>query len=146
MNVVPAFLRKNEPAAPPLPPARREEQRQLAMEFMSAHDRVLEENAYLRSEVDQLRVEVRVANERARMLEGELNFVRDDRDRVTRHDSMMLGGVDDLVALALAIKERSRIEAYAPPGSAAKPAEPSEQDRQITSGLAEQLASEAGDA
>ena len=120
MNVVPAFLRsaeKQEPAAPPLPRTRPEENRQFAMDFMNSHDRLLEENAWLRSENEQQRVELKVERESRRRLEIELNFVRDQLDRLQRHDNTMVAGVDHLVLIANKLLENSRAEAYAPPAT-----------------------------
>lgn len=120
MNVVQKFLRpeKQEPVPPPLPPrVHPEKRKQLALDFMDEHSRTLEENAYLRSEVEQLRVELKVAQEKARMLESELNFLRDEYDRLLTHDKYMLGGIDAIEAAIINLKASSRAEAYAPPGS-----------------------------
>lgn len=118
MNVMPTFLR---PAAkqttPPLPRTRPEEMRQMTMEFMNSVDLQRQENAYLRSENEQLRVDLKVAQEQVRMLEAELAYVRDERDQLYRHDSMMLGGLDDIEVLIVNLKQRSRAEAYAQPGT-----------------------------
>lgn len=118
MNVVPAFLRKQEPAPPPLPRVRQpEEMRQMALDFMSDVDRQREENAYLRSANEQLRVDLKAALENARMLESELAYVRDERDQLYRHDHNMLGGLGAIKAAIINLEQQSRASAYAPPGS-----------------------------
>lgn len=120
MNVVPAFLRKEphvEGTPRQVPQTRPEENRQFAMDFMNKHDRLLEENAWLRTENGQLRVEVKAAQEHARMVESELGYVRDELDRIKQHDYTMVAGVDHLVLIANKLLENSRASPYAPPGT-----------------------------
>lgn len=118
MNIVPAFLQRGkEPVPPPLPRVPQEKRRQLAMDFMDDVDRQREECAYLRTENDQLRVENKVLREQVRLLQDELNFVRDQLDRVGTHDKLMLGGLGAIKAAIIDLEQRSRAEAYAPPGS-----------------------------
>jgi len=147
MNVLPSFLRpaeKQEPSMPRLPPAvRPEERRQLTMDFVDSFDRTQEENTYLRSENDQLRVELKVAREQVRNMERELNFVRDDRDRLLEHDASIMTSLENIEALIVSAKAKARAEAYAPPGSGPhQPPEETERDLEIVKGLAERLAPE----
>ena len=151
VNALPAFMRPvetKEPIAPRLPPAvRPEDRRQMTLDFMDSVDRDREENAYLRSEVEQLRVELKVAREEVRNLDRELNFVRDDRDRLLQHDTAIMTSLENIEALIVAAKAKARAEAYAPPASGTQQQpEETEQDRQITAGLAERLAPEGGNA
>lgn len=129
----PSFLkRKQEPSLPALPPEDTMSQRPKAViDFLTATDQMREENAYLRAENDQLKRELGITNEHRRSLASELAEIKRDKDFLQRHDAMMLGGLDDLEVLIINLKERSRAQAFAPPGSGQVPEpELTEQDKQ----------------
>lgn len=118
MNVLttPQFLRRS-PAVPPLPVPQPREASPETTAFLDSVTRQREENAYLRSELETVTRENKLAHERIRMLESELTAVRADRDFLTRHDASMLTSLRDIKALIVMAEERAKAEAYAPPGS-----------------------------
>lgn len=85
--------------------------------FIDSSKRLREDLAYYKSHSAQLENDVKFANERIRSLEVELDYVRDERDRLYRHDHNMLGGLGAIKAAIVNLEEQSRAEAYAPPGS-----------------------------
>lgn len=119
MNVLaPKFLsRDRNPAVPALPVPQPREATPETTAFLDSVNRQREENAYLRSEVEQTSRELKLAHERIRMLETEITNVRADRDFMTRHDASMMTSLRDIKALIVMAEERARAEAYAPPGS-----------------------------
>ena len=144
MNMLPEFLRSNgkqEPIVPRLPPAvRPEDRRQMTMEFMDNFDRTSEENAYLRSALEQSQIELRAEREIRRSLEREMDFIRSDRDRLLEHDASIMNSLENIETLIVSAKAKARAEAYAPPGSGTQgQTEPTVQDQKIIEGLAEKL-------
>ena len=118
MNVLtaPKFLRREEPQPPAMPQTQPSVSPEVAA-FIDSTTRQREELAYLRSENDTLNRELRLANERIRMLDEELTHTRNARDWFCRHDAFMLATLDDIEAMIVARKAKARAEAYAPPGS-----------------------------
>jgi chromosome segregation ATPase len=149
---LPAFMRK-EPQVDniprPLSQAHPEELRKSASKFMNDYDGLLEENAYLRSEKDMLERELKLAREQVRGLDRELNFVRDDRDRLLQHDTAIMNSLENIEALIVSAKNKARAEAYAPPGTGTQePADPlpAEAQQELAALVATIKPSEARDA
>ena len=150
MSLVDIMRRKNTRQEPPPLEAQQQPQLPFSPEVASFIDhttRQREELAYFKHHAGQIEQDLKVANERIRMLERELEWLRDERDQLYRHDHNMLGGLGAIKAASVNLEEQSRAQAYAPPatGQQQQPEE-TEQDRQITAGLAERLAPEPRDA
>lgn len=80
-----------------------------------------QELTYFRTHSAELENDIKLANERIRMLESELNFIRDDRDRLQTQLASILRSFRNIKVLIMDSEADARAEAYAPPGSGTEP-------------------------
>lgn len=133
----PQFLRKRqEPAPLPALPATEQNGRPKAViDFLTATDQMREENAYLRSELEQTQRDLKLSHEQNRRLESELTNLRADHQILDRHDGDLMNSLDNIVTVILAAQAKARDHAYAPPGSGNKTV--TKQADELAEGVAE---------
>ena len=109
--------------------------------FVDANARAVAELARLKSENEQMKYELKIADERVRMLDAELTHVRNERDWLTRHDAKMQATCEDVASLINSRLKDARADTYAQPGSGTQEQqETSSWDEVMIKGLAQKLA------
>ncbi len=116
MSLIERMRAKNQPA-PLLPEQRPVSRHPRTAEMLDEWNADLDALSYFKSRCEELENEDRRKSDRIGDLEAELAYVRDDRDRLFQAHATGLATIDDILALIIARKTKSRAEPYAPPGT-----------------------------
>lgn len=88
----PSVAKVNAPAPKP--------KTQAAMDFFDEHEQTCQDLAFYKDEATRLNHGIKLANEHIKMLKDELNFVRDERDRLLLFQGSILNGIDIICSIA----------------------------------------------